>query len=308
MKIIFMGTPDFAVPCLQQLLDDGHQVVGVFTQPDKPKGRGYTMCPPPVKELAVACGIPVYQPTKLRDGTVLAQFQELGADLVAVVAYGRMLPKDLLDYPPMGCVNIHGSLLPQYRGAAPIQWTVLNGDKTGGVTAQYMAEGMDTGDIILTMETPVGENETSAELYERLAPIGASCLSQTVAMIGAGTVVSKAQNEAEATFAPMLDKAMGVLDMTKSAQQLHQLIQGLNSWPSASITLASGKVLKIHRSVVVDMSGKAGEILDTKKLIVACGDKALELVQVQPQGKGAMNGGDFVRGARLAKGDFLVSI
>ena len=306
MRIIFMGTPDFAVPCLQRLLDDGHEVVGVFTQPDKPKGRGYTMAPPPVKELAIAREIPVYQPTKVRDGTVLAQFKELAPDLVVVVAYGRLLPKELLEYPPMGCINIHGSLLPKYRGAAPIQWTVLNGDKVGGVTAMYMAEGMDTGDMILKMETPVGENETSAELYERLAPIGAECLSRTVAMIDEGSVVVQVQNEAEATLAPMLDKAMGKLDLNLPAQKLHQLIQGLNAWPSASIDMVGGKVLKIHRSIVVDMRGKAGEILDTKKLIVACGDKALELVQVQPQGKGAMAGGDFIRGARLAKGDFLV--
>ncbi|MEG0852268.1 MAG: methionyl-tRNA formyltransferase [Angelakisella sp.] len=309
MRIVFMGTPDFAVPCLQRLIDDGHQVVGVFTQPDKPKGRGYTLAPPPVKELAVSLGIPVYQPTKLRDGTALALLRELAPELIVVVAYGRILPKDILDCPPLGCINIHGSLLPKYRGAAPIQWTVLNGDKTGGVTSMYMAEGMDTGDMILRVDTPIGENETSGELYERLAPMGANCLSATIRHIETDTVISTPQNEAEATTAPMLDKAMGQLNFLKPANELHNLIRGLNPWPSAAITTRDGKMLKLHRSTIAEGSGKPGEILDSKRLIVACGEGegagALELTEVQPEGKGRMNGGDYMRGARLQKGDIL---
>lgn len=301
-----MGTPDFAVPCLQKLVDDGHDVVGVYTQPDKPKGRGYTLAPPPVKELALSLNIPVFQPTKLRDGTVLQEFKQLSPDLVVVVAYGRILPKELLDFPPCGCVNIHGSILPKYRGAAPIQWTVLNGDQLAGVTSMYMAEGLDTGDMILTLDTPVLPNETSSDLYLRLAPIGADCLSQTVTKIAqsgnGGKIPATPQDESLATLAPMLEKSMGELDFSKDAQHVHQLVQGLNSWPSASVVIASGKTLKIHRSVVVDQQGDVGEILDSKKFIVACGKNALELVEVQPQGKGKMAGGDFVRGARLEKG------
>lgn len=305
MRIVFMGTPDFAVPCLQRLIDDGHTVVGVFTQPDKPKGRGYTMTPPPVKELALSAGIPVYQPTKLRDGTALALLGELAPELIVVVAYGRILPKDILDCPPLGCINIHGSLLPKYRGAAPIQWTVLNGDKIGGVTSMYMGEGMDTGDLLLTVETPVGENETSGELYERLAPMGANCLSATIRHIETDTAIATPQEESLATAAPMLTKAMGQVDLSMDAHKLHNLIRGLNPWPSVSITAPDGRTLKLHRSVICEGSGTAGEILDSKRLIVACGTGALELTEVQPEGKGRMTGGDYLRGARLQKGDLL---
>ncbi|MEG1942531.1 MAG: methionyl-tRNA formyltransferase [Angelakisella sp.] len=308
MRIVFMGTPDFAVPCLQRLLDDGHEVAGVFTQPDKPRDRGYTLCPPPVKVLAQERGVPVFQPTKLRDGRALAQLRQLAPELVVVVAYGRILPKELLDCPPYGCVNIHGSLLPKYRGAAPIQWTVLNGDKLGGVTSMYMAEGMDTGDMLLTVDTPVGENETGGELYERLAPMGADCLSATIRHIETDTVIRTPQNEAEATAAPMLDKAMGAVDFSLAAPRLHNLIRGLNPWPSVTVTLPDGKHLKLHRSLLVPGSGGAGELLDAKRLIVACGEGALELTEVQPEGKGRMSGSDFMRGARLQKGDILCKL
>lgn len=306
MRVVFMGTPDFAVPCLRRLLEDGHEVVGVFTQPDKPRGRGYTLCPPPVKELALEKGIPVWQPTKLRDGSALEILRQLAPELIVVVAYGRILPKDLLDCPPLGCVNIHGSLLPKYRGAAPIQWTVLNGDPVAGVTSMYMAEGMDTGDMILTMETPVEENETSGELFDRLMELGAECLSRTMKLFEEGNVPRRPQQEEEATMAPILDKAMGQLkSFDQDAKAIHNLIRGLNPWPSVTIPAANGKNLKIHRSVLVAGSGKPGEILDSKKLVVACGSGALELTEVQPEGKGRMTGGEFMRGARLTKGDNL---
>lgn len=305
MRIVFMGTPDFAVPCLQRLIDDKHEVVGVFTQPDKPKGRGYTLTPSPVKELALALGIPVHQPTKLRDGTALALLQDLAPELIVVVAYGRILPKDILDCPPLGCINIHGSLLPKYRGAAPIQWTVINGDSTGGVTAMYMAEGMDTGDMLLTLDTPVGENETSGELYERLAPMGAACLSATLHHLETDTLIVTPQEEAMATTAPMLTKAMGLVDLSMAPEKLHNLIRGLNPWPSVSITAPDGRTLKLHRSVLCAGNGTPGELLDSKRLIVACGTGALELTEVQPEGKGRMTGGDYLRGARLQKGDIL---
>ncbi len=303
-----MGTPDFAVPCLKRIIDDGHEVVAVYTQPDKPKGRGHKLAYPPVKELALEHNIPVHQPTKLRDGAVLAQFTELNPDVVVVVAYGRILPKPLLDYPRLGCINIHGSLLPKYRGAAPIQWTVLNGDKTGGVTSMYMAEGMDTGDMILKLETAVGENETSGELYERLAPIGADCLSQTLQMLENGTAKAIPQIDSEATHAPMLEKSMGELNFANPAQDIHKLIQGLNPWPSATVVTSTGKKLKIHRSTLVDMSGDIGEVLDNKRLIIACGEGSIELVEVQPEGKGKVAGSAYMNGARLAKGDIFIHI
>lgn len=304
MRIVFMGTPDFALPCLARIIADGHQVVGVFTQPDKPRGRGMTLCAPPVKELALAHNIPVYQPTKLRDGTALATMENLAPELVVVVAYGRILPAELLDCPRLGCVNIHGSLLPSYRGAAPIQWTVLNGDPVGGVTSIYMAEGMDTGDIILQMETPVGENETSGQLYQRLAPMGAECLARTIALLESGTAPRRPQDESLATAAPMLEKSMGAVDFSMEAGRLHNLICGLNPWPSASVQVA-GKRLLLHESRKLPGSGKPGELLEDKRLVVACGSGAIELVTVQPEGKGRMSGSAYMNGARLTKGSIL---
>ncbi len=310
MRIVFMGTPDFAVPCLQRLLDDGHQVAGVFTQPDKPKGRGYALAPPPVKELAIREGLPVYQPAKMRDGQALEILRELRPQLIVVVAYGRILPKEILELPPLGCINIHGSLLPKYRGAAPIQWSVLNGDPVAGVTAMYLAEAMDTGDMILKAETPLGENETSGELYDRLAPLGAQCLSDTMKLFESGHVPRAPQDESQATLAPMLDKAMGQLDFGKPAWQLHNLIRGLNPWPSAWVR-TGGKLLKIHRSLLrPDLAaGDAapGALLDGKELLVACGEgSVLQLTQVQPEGKARMSGADYLRGVRQGKGDMLM--
>lgn len=299
-----MGTPDFAVPCLARLVADGHTVAGVFCQPDKPRGRGMTLQPPPVKAFALEHGIPVWQPTKLRDGTALAQLRELAPQLLVVVAYGRILPMDILELPPLGCINIHGSLLPAYRGAAPIQWTVLNGDAAGGVTSMYMAEGMDTGDMILQMETPVGPDETSGELFERLAPLGADCLSQTVRLIEAGTAPRTPQDESRATAAPMLDKAMGQLDFGLDAQKLHNMVRGLAPWPGASITVG-GKQLKLHTTRVAAGSGTPGTILDAKSCTVACGNGALQLVTVQPEGKPRMAGCDWLNGARLGVGNRL---
>lgn len=305
MRIVFMGTPDFAVPCLERLIAEGHEVVGVFSQPDKPRGRGHAVQHTPVKECALLHGLPVYKPTKLRDGTALELLESLAPELMVVVAYGRILPLNILELPPLGCINIHGSLLPAYRGAAPIQWTVLSGDSVGGVTSMYMAEGMDTGDTILTLKVEVGENETSGELYERLAPLGADCLARTVAMIADGTVTRNVQDDTRATAAPMLDKAMGNLDWSQDAQRLHNLVRGLSPWPGA-YTHVGGKLLKLHETRVVEGDGEPSEILDSRDCIVACGNGALRLVTVQPEGKPRMNGADFLRGIRLAKGDKLV--
>lgn len=304
MKIAFMGTPDFAVPCLERLISDGHQVVGVFTQPDKPRGRKMTLTPPPVKVLAQEAGIPVWQPVKLRDGTALATLQDLAPELVVAVAYGRILPRELLWCPPMGCINVHASLLPKYRGAAPIQWTVINGDPVAGVTTMFMAEGLDTGDIILQAETPVGPDETSGELFGRLAPLGAQCLSDTLALFAAGNVPRTPQVEDEATLAPMLDKSMGLLNFSWDAHTLHNLVRGLNPWPGAWVKFGD-KTLKIHTTRPVEGSGAPGSVIPGKAPIVACGRGALELVTVQPEGKSPMAGVDWARGARIAPGTVL---
>lgn len=300
LRVVFMGTPDFAVPCLSRILEDGYQVPGVFTQPDKPVGRHQTLTPPPVKQLAMERGIPVYQPAKLRDGTALELIKELEPDLIVVVAYGRILPKEILDCPRLGCINVHGSILPKYRGAAPIQWTVINGDDTAGVTTMYMAEELDAGDTILTMTLPVGPDETAGELYDRLAPLGAECLSRTMKLFAEGKPVPRApQDPSRATLAPMLDKAMGELDFSRPAGELHNLIRGLNPWPSAWTT-AGGKRLKVHRSAAAatGQQGRPGEVLPGPGLTVACGEGALTLTEVQPEGKGRMSGSAYLTGAR----------
>ena len=301
MRIVFMGTPDFAVPCLQRLLEDGHEVPAVFTQPDKPVGRHAVLPPPPVKQLALSHGIPVYQPTKMRDGTAAALLRELAPDCLVVVAYGRILPQEILDVPPRGCVNIHGSLLPRYRGAAPIQWSVIRGETVTGVTSMFMDAGMDTGDIIDTLTTPIGENETAGELFERLAPLGARLLSTTLAAIADGTVTRRPQNDAEATMAPMLEKAMGRLDLTRPARELHNQVRGMNPWPGAFCT-AGGKTLKIHETRVAAGSGAPGTLLCADPVTVACGEGALQLVTVQPEGKPRMAAEAWLRGARLPQG------
>lgn len=305
MRIVFMGTPDFAAAILERLISTGRNVVGVFSQPDKPVGRKQIIEATPTKKLAQEHGIPVFQPTKMKDGTALEMMKSLEPDLVVVAAYGRILPKDLLDVPPLGCVNVHGSLLPKYRGAAPIQWSVINGDKVTGVTTMYMAEGMDTGDMILKLETEIGENETAGELFERLAVLGADSIEKTLALFDEGSVPRTPQNDAEATMAPMLKKEMGELDFTKSAAEIHNLVRGLCPWPVA-FTFVDGKSMKVYRADKAEgFSGAPGELLDEKRFIVGCGDGAVELVTVQPEGKKQMSGGDFIRGKRLTKGTHI---
>lgn len=302
LRVVFMGTPDFAVPCLARILEDGYTVPGVFTQPDKPVGRHQTLTPPPVKQLAMEKAIPVYQPAKLRDGTALELLKKLEPDLIVVVAYGRILPKEILDCPRLGCVNVHGSILPKYRGAAPIQWTVIHGDDTAGVTTMFMAEELDAGDTILTMTLPVGADETSGELYDRLAPLGAECLSRTLSLFAQrGPVPRTPQDPSKATLAPMLDKAMGELDFSRPAKELHDLIRGLNPWPSAWTT-AKGRRLKVHRSTVAEeqgIQGAPGQVLPGPGLTVACGQGSLTLLEVQPEGKGRMPGPAYLAGARI---------
>ena len=300
MKVVFMGTPDIAATCLKQILADGFQVVAVYTQPDRPKGRGMKMVYSPVKEVALAEGIPVYQPENFRDEEAVQTLAALQPDVIAVVAYGRILPQKVLDIPAKGCVNIHASLLPQYRGSAPYQWAVLDGLKETGVTAQHMAAKMDAGDIIDVARTPIGENETAGELLDRLAVLGAELLSRTLTKFENGTAVGTPQDESRVSFAPMLDKSMCPIDWSKPARQVHDHVRGLHPWPVATAQLA-GTNFKIHATRVAGGSGAPGQILALTKtgLVVACGEGAVEILQLQAEGGKRMAAPDYFRGHPL---------
>lgn len=307
MRVVFMGTPDFAVPCLQKLIDCGHDVTGVFTQPDKPQGRKMIMTPPPVKELALANGIKVYQPVKMKDGTALEMLKEAEPELCIVVAYGKILPKEILEYPKYGCINIHASLLPKLRGAAPIQWSVINGFKKTGVTSMQMDEGLDTGDMLIKGELEIGENETAGELHDRLSLLGADVLEKTIAALEKGELKPEKQNHEEFTYASMLSKELSPIDWTMSAQQVHNKIRGLSPWPSANAKL-NGKTVKIHKSILSSAKGNyAGEIVESgKMLVVSCGDlNCIEILILQAEGKKAMSAADFLRGNPINTGDMF---
>ncbi len=299
MKIVFMGTPEFAVLPLQALIQEKHEVLGVFTQPDKPKGRGYQLASPPVKELALRHGLPVYQPKTLRDGAALDILQELSPELIVVVAYGKILPKEILALPKYGCVNVHASLLPKYRGAGPIQWSILNGETETGVTTMYMAEGLDTGDMILKKKLPIEPDETADELHDRLAVLGAEALLETIRLIQAGTAPRIPQDDSQSCYAPMLSKELSLIDFSKPAQEIHNQIRGLSSWPAAYLML-KGKRLKVYRSRLAEMTGEPGVLLDNRRFIIGCGDgRSVELLEVQPEGAKRMAGSDFLRGRQL---------
>ena len=297
MRVVFMGTPDIAATCLKKILADGFEVVGVYTQPDRPKGRGMKLVASPVKEVALAAGIPVLQPENFREDETVEQLRALQPDVCAVVAYGRILPQRVLDIPSLGCVNIHASLLPRYRGSAPYQWAVLDGQKETGVTAQHMAAKMDAGDIIDAAKTPIGENETAGELLDRLAVLGAELLSKTLTRFAEGTVTASAQDESQVTFAPMLDKAMCPIDWVKTAQQVHDHVRGLHPWPVATMEL-QGQKFKVHATKIVDGSGKPGQVLGLTKtgLKIACGAGAVEVLQLQAEGGKRMSAPDYFRG------------
>lgn len=298
MKIVFMGTPDFAVPCLQKLIDLKHEVTGVFTQPDKPKGRHGVLTPPPVKELAVANGIKVYQPTKMKDGTALEMLKEANPELVIVVAYGKILPKEILEFSKYGCINIHASLLPKLRGAAPIQWSILEGFDETGVTSMMMDEGLDTGDMLISRAIPIGENENAQSLHDRLSVLGASVLEETIDALLKGELKRTPQNHSEFTYASMLSKELSPIDWNCTAKQIHDKIRGLAPWPSATAKLG-GKVFKLHESIISEgKKAAAGEIVEAgKKLVVCCGDgKCIEILTLQPENKKSMSASDYLRG------------
>ena len=303
MRIVFMGTPDFAAASLRKLLDEQFEVVGVFTQPDKPKGRGMELAFSPVKELALQAGLPVFQPDKMRDGRALSILQQLQPDILVVVAYGRILPDELLALPRYGAVNVHGSLLPKYRGAAPIQWAVLNGDKITGVSTMYLAHDMDAGDIIYTDETPIGEFETSGELFDRLMLMGAELLVKTLRNIEAGTAPRTPQDHAQASYVKMLDKSLCPIRWEQSPRGVIKQICGLQPWPVATMEL-NGSVYKVFSAEYTDTrTSKAPGTLvaaDEKGIEIACADgETIRVTQLQAPGKKRMAAADFLRGHPL---------
>ena len=301
MRVVFMGTPDIAATCLNQILADGFEVVGVWTQPDRPKGRGMKMVMSPVKELALANNIPVFQPENFRADEDVQALRDLKPDVIAVVAYGRILPQRVLDIPTWDCVNIHASLLPQYRGSAPYQWAVLDGLKETGVSAQHMVREMDAGDVIDVEKTEIGENETAGELLDRLAVLAAKLLSRVLGRVKSGDpCVGTAQNVDNVTFAPMLDKTMCPIDWNKTAQQVHNQVRGLHPWPVATMEL-KGQKFKVHATRVVEGKGQPGEILGLTKtgLVIACGEGAVEVISLQAEGGKRMNAPDYFRGHPL---------
>ena len=303
MRVVFMGTPDFAAASLQKLIEEKYDIAGVFTQPDKPKGRGMELSFSPVKELALKHDLPVYQPEKMRDGTALGIVRDLNPDILVVVAYGRILPDDILAVPRFGAVNVHGSLLPKYRGAAPIQWAVLNGDKTTGVTTMYLAHDMDAGDVIYTEETEIGEFETAGELFDRLMVMGAQLLDKTLRDIEAGTAPRTPQDHTQATYVKMLDKSICPIDWNKSPREIVKHIYGLQPWPVATMEL-EGRSFRVFGAAYTEVKtnkapGSVGKADDS--LVMACADgRCLEITELQAPGKKRMQAADFLRGHRVA--------
>ena len=309
MKIIYMGTPDFAVEALEALASSRHEVTAVFTQPDKPKGRGKAMQFTPVKEVALRENIPVYQPKKVRDPEVIQKIRELAPDVLVVVAFGQIIPQEILDIAPYGCINVHGSLLPKYRGAAPIQWAVIDGEKESGVTTMQMDAGLDTGDMLLKTVVPLDEKETGGSLFDKLSKAGADLLLETLDALENGTVTPQKQGESPTAYAKMLTKDMGAIDWNRPAKELERLIRGLNPWPSA-YTFLNGKTLKVWKCAVERAEcGKEapGTIIGVDKsgIHVACGRDALILKEVQLEGKKRMETDAFLRGYQVTAGTML---
>ena len=297
MNIVFMGTPEFAVPCLERLLQDGHTVSMVVTQSDKPKGRGQKLTPPPVKAFALTHDIPVLQPNTLKSNETQEALKECDADVMVVVAYGKILPKAVLDMPKFGCINVHASLLPAYRGAAPIQWAVLNGEKESGVTTMFMDVGLDTGDMLLKSTCTIDENMTAGELHDALSLQGAELLSKTLKQLEEGTL-QRIPQTGESCYAPMLSKSLCALDFCKTATELHNQVRGLNPWPTAT-AVVGGSVLKIHKTRVVnEISNYApNKVVSTAPFLVSCGNNTLlELIEVQAQGGKRMTAAEYFRG------------
>ena len=309
MRILFMGTPDFALFSLKALAASDNEIVGVVTQPDKPKGRGYALTPPPVKVFANDMGYPVYQPATLRGEEFASLLEELSPDVIVVVAYGKILPKNVLDFPKYGCINVHGSLLPEYRGAAPMQRAIIDGKKQTGITTMYMAEGLDTGDMLLKETVDITDSDNFETIHDKLGECGATLIVRTLEGIENGSICRIPQNEEGATYAAKILKEDCALDFSKSAREIHDLIRGVSPFPLSFTHTADGKLLKVVASRIYKEEGelgKAGEVISLEDgITVACGKGAVTLTRVLPEGKPRMDASDFVRGRKVALGDIL---
>ena len=311
MRILFMGTPEYALFSLKALVEAGETIIGAVTQPDKPKGRGYELCPPPVKVFAIEHHIPVFQPQTFKNGAFDEELKALAPDLIVVVAYGKILPQSVLDLPKYGCINVHGSLLPAYRGAAPMQRAIMEGMRETGVTTMQMAAGLDTGDMLVSVKVPIGENDNFEDIHDKLGAAGAQALLETIARLRAGTLTAIPQDDTLATYAAKIEKGDCVLDFSKNARALHDQIRGLSPFPLAFTRTPDGKLLKVLESRVGDKKAPNGVEIGTvlaleNTVTVACGDgTTIELLRVLPEGKGRMSAADYIRGRRLCVGDKL---
>ena len=309
MKILFMGTPDFALPSLRALYEAGEEIIGVVTQPDKPKGRGYTLTPSPIKVYALEKGLPVYQPTTLKGDDFAALLAELDPEMIVVVAFGKILPKNVLDYPKYGCINVHGSLLPKYRGAAPMQRAIMEGEAVTGITTMYMDVGLDTGDMLLLRELPIGENDNFEDVHDGLAALGAKTLLETVEGLKSGTLERIKQDDSLSTYAAKIEKEDCLIDFSMDARTLHNRIRGLSPIPLAFTHTPDGKLLKVTKTRLVseeDTGKPCGTVLSLDgEITVACGKGTLAILGVLPEGKGRMSAADFIRGRKLSIGDIL---
>lgn len=308
ISVVFMGTPDFAVPCLEMLCEKQYHIKAVITQPDRPKGRGQKLVESPVKACAVKHDLPILQPQKIKTPEFESILEELNPDLIVVVAFGQILSKRILDIPRLGCINVHASLLPKYRGAAPLHWSVIRGESKTGVTTMFMDEGLDTGDMLLTAEMDITDETTTGDVHDTLQAMGADVLAETIEQLIAGTAVRRQQDHEEATYAPLLTKELERIDWTQSAVDIHNLIRGLNPWPG-SYTICRGKRLKLWMSEVLheQTDAEAGTVVRAEgdRLIVAAGDGVIALLNVQPEGKKRMAAGDYARGYQIAAGEIL---
>lgn len=299
MKIVFMGTPEFAVPCLQKIIDEGHEVLGVVTQPDKPKGRGKKLSIPPVKELALKYDIPVYQPIKAREESFVKTLKEINPELIVVVAFGQILPKSILDIPKFGCINVHASLLPKYRGAAPLNWVIINGEEKTGVTTMYMDEGLDTGDMILKSEIPLDDEITAGELHDKMMIDGAQVLKETIDLISQGKAPREKQDDENTCYSTIMDKSLGNIDWKKPAKEIHNLIRGVNPWPSA-YTSYENQIMKIWKTKVLNEKSnkEPGTIISVDKegIKVCTGDKLILISEIQMSGKKRMIVSEYIKG------------
>ena len=309
MKILFMGTPDFALFSLKAIHESAHSVIGVVTQPDKPKGRGYTLTPPPVKVYALEQGLPVYQPNTLRGEEFEDLLSELDPDIIVVVAYGKILPKNVLDYPKYGCVNVHGSLLPEYRGAAPMQRAIIDGKSETGITTMYMAEGLDTGDMLLKQTVAIEENDNFEDIHDKLGNCGADLILKTLDALDNGTATRIPQDDTLSTYAAKITKDDCIIDFSLDAQTIHNQIRGLSPIPLAFTHTPDGKMLKIVESRICTIeqnSAIAGQVISLDDgIAVACGKGCIRITKVLPEGKSRMNANDFIRGRKVSVGDIL---